>query len=115
MFWVFLRRRSIRSTIAKRAIHDATPDCLRADPTRLPFANVLFGASPPGRSCAVGKYRNGEGSIFEGHRVASPRTVNDVTISHGANSYSIDEFASVMARLEISKTLEDSTKTVENE
>ena len=39
---------------------------------------------------------------------------NDVTISHGANSYSIDEFASVMARLEISKTLEDSNETVED-
>ena len=29
----------------------------------------------------------------------------DVTISHGNNTYSIDEFASVMARLEIEITL----------
>ena len=30
---------------------------------------------------------------------------SSVTISHGHNTYSIDEFASVMARLEIAKTL----------
>jgi hypothetical protein len=36
---------------------------------------------------------------------------NDVTISHGANTYSIDEFASVMARREITKTLSDATAT----
>ena len=29
----------------------------------------------------------------------------DVTISHGGNTYSIDEFASVMARLEIETTV----------
>lgn len=28
---------------------------------------------------------------------------DDVTISHGADTYSIDEFASVMARLEIAR------------
>lgn len=32
---------------------------------------------------------------------------DDVTISHGNHTYSIDEFASVMARLEIAKTLSD--------
>lgn len=31
---------------------------------------------------------------------------SDVTISYGNNTYSIDEFASVMARFEISKTVE---------
>ena len=41
--------------------------------------------------------------------------LSTVTICHSNNTYLIDEFASVMARLEISKTLEDSTKTVENE
>lgn len=38
----------------------------------------------------------------------------DVTISHGNHTYSIDEFASVMAGLEISRTMDEADKSSKN-
>lgn len=37
---------------------------------------------------------------------------NDVTISQGDSTYSIDEFASVMARLEIAETIKPQQNTL---
>ena len=75
---------------------------------RLGYAmpHAIFGASHHRRSHAGGDYRNREGSVCKSGRGHVAERFTDVSIYDGIKSYSIDEFASVMALQEIANTVE---------